>query len=29
MDLAPTILSLLGQPIPVEMEGCPIKEIVH
>lgn len=29
MDLAPTILSLLGQSIPVEMEGCPIKEIVR
>jgi predicted AlkP superfamily phosphohydrolase/phosphomutase len=29
MDIAPTILSLLGQPIPVEMEGCPLKEIVQ
>jgi predicted AlkP superfamily phosphohydrolase/phosphomutase len=29
LNLAPTMLSLLGQPVPTEMEGCPIEEIVR
>jgi bisphosphoglycerate-independent phosphoglycerate mutase (AlkP superfamily) len=28
LDIAPTILSLLGQPVPAEMEGKPLR-LVH